>query len=94
MLQPSPLLLWLLRLNAASKSFLIPVFSRFSPLDFYWFPNLKPNLRGRNCGSNEGVIDDVDEYLEDQEEGFYLEGISKMEKRWRNSIEAKSYIEK
>ena len=27
-----------------------------------------------NYGSNEGIIDAVDEYLEDQEEGFYFDG--------------------
>ena len=34
-----------------------------------------------------GIIDAVDEYLEDQEEGFYFEGISKLEERWRKCIE-------
>ena len=35
------------------------------------------------------------EYFGDQEEGFYFEGISKLEQRWRKSIEAKGdYIEK
>ena len=33
--------------------------------------------------SNKGVIDAVDEYLGDEEEGFYFEGISKLEQRWR-----------
>ena len=27
----------------------------------------------------------------DQEEGFYFEGISKLEKHWRKCIEAKGY---
>ena len=38
--------------------------------DLYLFPNLKINLHSRNFGSNESVIDTVDEYLADQEEGF------------------------
>ena len=59
------------------------------------FPNLKISLRGRNFGGNEGVRDAVDVYLGDQEEGFYFEGISKLEQRWRKCIEAKgAYIEK
>ena len=41
---------------------------------FYLFPNLKTNFHGRNFGNNEGVIYAVDEYLGDQEEGFYLKG--------------------
>ena len=53
---------------------------------------MKTNLHGKNFG---GVIDTVDEYLGDQEEGFYFEGISKLEQRWRKCIEAKGdYIEK
>ena len=66
-----------------------------APSDFHPFPNLKTNFRGRNFGSNEGVRDAVDEYLGDQEEGFYFEGISILEQRWRKCIEAKGdYIEK
>ena len=40
--------------------------------DFYLFPNLKTNLRGRIFGSGEGVIDAVEEFLGDQEEGLYF----------------------
>ena len=54
-----------------------PVFSTFCP--FYLFPNLKTNLHGRKFGSNEGIIDAVDEYLGEQEEGFYFEMIGKLE---------------
>ena len=61
----------------------------------YQFPNLKTNPPDMNYGSNEGIIDAVDEYLGDQEEGFYYEGISKLEQLWRKCIEAKGdYIEK
>ena len=90
--QPSPLkLLWLLlRINAASGVLPHPPYSSdLVPSDFCLFPNLKTNLRGRNFGSNEGVIDAVNEYLGDLEEGFYFEQISKLEQRWRKCIEAK-----
>ena len=65
--------------NAASRSFLILCILQIKPLWTYLFPNLKTNLRGMNFGSNEGVIDAVDEYLEDQEEGFYFDRISRLE---------------
>ena len=66
-----------------------------APSDFYLFPNLKAYLRGRNFGRNGGIIDAVDEYLEDQSEGFYFEGISNLEKLWRKCIKAEGdYIEK
>ena len=102
--QSTPLkLLWLLRLNAASRSSIKPslrffcfffvilyvlCFQRQSlfdfylphPLhapdlaisDFYLFPNLKTNLCGRIFENGEGVIDAVEEFLGDQEEGFYF----------------------
>ena len=72
-----------------------PVFSRFSPFGLLSVPNLKTNLHGRNFASNEGIIDAVNEYLGDQEEGFYFEGIGKLEQHRRKCIKAKGdYIEK
>ena len=66
-----------------------------APSDFYLFPKLKTNLHGRNLESNEGVIDAVNEYLGDQDEDFYFEGISKLEQWWRKCIKMKGdYIEK
>ena len=66
-----------------------------APSDFYLFPKLKSNLRGTQFGSKEGVIAAVNEYLEDQEKDFYLEGISKLEQRWTKCIALKGdYIEK
>ena len=69
--------------------------SDMAPSDFYLFPKLKSNLRGTQFGSNEGVIAAVNEYLEDQEKDFYLEGISKLEQRCTKCIALKgNYIEK
>ena len=66
-----------------------------APSDFYLFQKLKSNLRGTQFGSNEGVIAAVNEYLEDQEKDFYLEGISQLEQRWTKCIASKGdYIEK
>ena len=47
--------------------------------DFYLFPKLKFHLRGTQFGSNEGVIEAVNEYLGDKEKAFYFEGIRKLE---------------
>ena len=47
-----------------------------APFDFYLFPKLKSNLHGTQFKSNEGFIAAVNEYLDDQEKDFYLEGIS------------------
>ena len=42
--------------------------------DFYLFPKLKSHLRGTQYGSNEGVIEAVNEYLGDKEKTFILKG--------------------
>ena len=64
-----------------------------APSNFYLFPKLKTNLRGRNFGSNESVIDAVNEYLGDQDEDNF-EGKNKLKQRWRKCIKMKGdYIE-
>ena len=66
--------------------------SDLTPSDFFLFPCLKTKLRGKNFGSNEGVIDAVDEHLEDQEEGFYFEGISKLDSVGESASRQRSVI--
>ena len=60
--------------------------------NFCLFPNLTTNLQGRNFGSNEGVIDAVDEYLGKQEEGYYFERMSRLEQHWRKCIQTKGRL--
>ena len=43
-----------------------------APSDFYLFPKLKFHLRDTQYGSNEDVIEAVNEYLGDQEKAFYF----------------------
>ena len=49
-----------------------------APSDFFLFPNLKFHLRDTQYGSNECVIEAVNEYLEEQKKAFYFEGIRKL----------------
>ena len=73
----------------------LPYSPDMAPSDFYLFPILKFHLRGTQYGSNEGVIEPVNEYLGDQEKDFYFEGIRKLEQRWAKCIALKGdYIEK
>ena len=66
-----------------------------APSDFYLFPKLKSHLHGTQYGSNEVVIEAVKEYLGDQENAFYFEGIRKLEQRWAKCIALMGdYIEK
>ena len=59
------------------------------PSDFYLFPKLKYHFHGTQYGSNEGVIEAVNEYLGEQEKAFYIEGIRKLEQRWAKCIALK-----
>ena len=78
-------------MNADSKSFLIPHIL----LIWYMFPKLKSPLRGTQYGSNEGVKVTVNEYLGDQENALYFEGIRMLKQRWAKCIALKvDYIEK
>ena len=66
-----------------------------APSDFYLFPKLKSHLHGTQFGSNEGVIEAVNEYFGDQEKAFYFERITKLVQRWAKCIALKGdYIEK
>ena len=76
------------------KYFLIPTFSDMAPSDFYLIPKLKSKLRGTQYGSNESVIEAVNEYFGDQEKASYFEGTRKLEQRWAKCIALKGdYIE-
>ena len=54
--------------------------------DFYLCPILISDLRGTQYGSNEGVMEAVNEYLQDQENASYFEGIRRPEQRWAKCI--------
>lgn len=66
-----------------------------APSDYFLFPNLKRNLRGRKFDDEEEVIGAVDQYLEDQEETFYRKGLMMLKTRWEKCIRLKGdYVEK
>jgi histone-lysine N-methyltransferase SETMAR len=66
-----------------------------APSDFYMFPKLKTKLRGSRFGSNECVLEAVNELFEDQNIEFYFEGFNKFEHVWVKCIDVEGdYIEK
>ena len=66
-----------------------------APSNFYPFLKLKFHFHGTQYGSNEGIVEAVEENLGDQEKAFYFEGIRKLEQRWAKCIALKGdYIEK
>ena len=76
--------------NAPAHKSPHPFSPDMAPPDFYLFPKLKSHLRGTQYGSNEGLIEVVNEYLWDQERPSISKGQS-----WAKCIALKrDYIEK
>jgi hypothetical protein len=61
-----------------------------APSDFYLLPKLDTKPRGRHFGSIEGVIEAVNEFLEDQNRKFYFKELKKLEHRWAKCIDVES----
>ena len=66
-----------------------PYSSNMAPSYFYLFPKLKSHPRGTQYGSNEGVIEIVNEYLRDEEKAICFDEIRKLEQRWAKCIALK-----
>lgn len=66
-----------------------------APSDYYLFPNLKKELRGKKFSSDEEVKDAVSAYFADKNKTFFFEGIHKLIERSEKCIRvAGEYIEK
>ena len=65
-----------------------------APSDYFLFPNLKKDIRGRHFRSNEEVVAAV-EWVGDKDPGFFSSGLMALEHRWSMCIILESnYIEK
>jgi len=61
-----------------------------APSDFYWFPLLKEQLRGRQFSSDNEVIASVEEFVDwqqSQDELSYKTGTQKLQKQCNKCIE-------
>lgn len=66
-----------------------------APSDFFLFPNLKSELRGKRFHSDSDVIAAVEAYLQGQSSSFFSDGLMKLENRWNKCIAVKGdYVEK
>ena len=66
-----------------------------APSDFFLFPKLKSELRGRHFRSDDDVIHAVEAYLQAQDASFFQEGIAMLERRWTKCVEVRGdYVEK
>ena len=66
-----------------------------APSDYFIFPNLKKDIRGRHFRSNEEVVAAVEEWVRDKDPVFFSSGLMALEHRWSKSIILEdNYIEK
>jgi histone-lysine N-methyltransferase SETMAR len=66
-----------------------------APSDFHLFPNLKKHLRGRRFSCDEDLKSEVEQWLSDQKESFFSEGVEKLRQRYQMCIEKQGgYVEK
>jgi [histone H3]-lysine36 N-dimethyltransferase SETMAR len=66
-----------------------------APSDFYLFRLLKKHLRGKRFTDDDQLRSAVEDWFGGREEGFYLNGIKELEKRWTKCITlGGQYIEK
>ena len=64
----------------------LPYSPDMAPFDFYLFLKLKSHLRGTQYGSNEVVIEAINEYFWDQEKTFYFEGLKSSNRDWLSAL--------
>ena len=57
-----------------------------APSDYFLFPNLRKDIRGRHFRSNEEVVAAVEEWVRDKDPGFFSSGLMALEHRWSKCI--------
>lgn len=66
-----------------------------APSDFFLFPHLKIALGGQRFSSNEEAISFVNNYFEEKNSKYYLDGLQRWEHRWEKCVELEGdYVEK
>ena len=66
-----------------------------APSDYFLFPDLKKDIRGRHFRSNEEVVAAVEESVRDKDPGFFSSRLMALEHRWSKCITLEhNYIEK
>ena len=71
-----------------------PAYSpNYAPSDYFLFPNLKKDIRGRHFRSNKEDVAAVEEWVRHKDPGFFSSGLMALEHRWSIILEG-NYIEK
>jgi len=58
-----------------------------APSDYYLFPQLKEELRGKRFETDDDVMTAVEQWFYDQEKVFLKNSLMKLEKRWQKCID-------
>lgn len=66
-----------------------------APSDYFLFPNLKKDIRGRHFDTNESLEAAVNDHFEDKDKSYFYGGLEKLIQRCKKCIEVRGeYIEK
>lgn len=66
-----------------------------APSDYHLFRNLKDSLRGQKFDSDESVIRAIDDWFDQLDKSFFLDGVKALEHRWEKCVELQGdYVEK
>ena len=73
-----------------------PTYSQdLAPTDYFLFPNLKKDIRGRHFRSNKEVVVAVEEWVRDKDPSFFSSELMALEHPWSKCIILEgNYIEK
>ena len=72
-----------------------PYSLNLAPSHYFLFPNMKTWLGSKRFSSNEEIIAVTNEYFEEFDKNYFLEGIKKLEYRYNKCIQLKGdYVEK
>ena len=66
-----------------------------APSDYFLFRHLKRHIRGQHYSSDEALTDAVEQFLDNQPETFFHEGVNSLFSKWRKCVDVRGdYIEK
>ncbi|XP_048238123.1 histone-lysine N-methyltransferase SETMAR-like [Haliotis rufescens] len=72
-----------------------PYSTDLAPSDYFLFPNLKKELRGRHFRSDDELMTAVEGWLHEQPHGFYHNGLLALTHHWTKCIDLNGdYVEK
>ena len=61
-----------------------------APSDYFLFPNLKKDIRGRHFRSNDEVVAAVEEWVRDTDPAFFSSGLMPLEHQWSKCMDGRS----